>query len=75
MDDPEAPRRIAVTSASLDNMDNWFRLAPSSAGRFRTSSCHELISADGIIRRFGPGEANAEIARTASFEAWLGRLH
>ncbi len=74
VDDPKVPRRIAVTSGPLHNMDNWFA-SPFLGRSLQNELVYEPISADGIIRRFGPGEANAEIARTASFEAWLGRLH
>ena len=73
VDDPDVARRIAITSGPHQNIDNWFA-SPFLGRSLQNEVVYEPVSADGIIRRFGPGDMNAEMVRTASFEAWHRRI-
>ena len=74
VDDPKVPRRVAVTSGPFQSMDNWFA-SPFLGQAFQNQVVYEPVSADGTLRRFGPKGMNDEFVRTASFQAWVRRLH
>lgn len=69
VDDPDVPRRIAITSGPLQNIDNWF--AAPFLGRALQNRLHYVpVSRDGTIWPLG----STMVAETADFGAWYTRL-
>ncbi len=69
VDDPAAPRVIAVTSGPSQDLDSWFA-SPFLGRRLQNRLVNLPLAADGIRRRWGVGDANAEVQRTADYAAW-----
>jgi hypothetical protein len=74
VDMPQNPRRIAVTSGPMQDLDNWL-VYPFLGRRLQNEARYVPISGDGKIRHFGRASVNAEYAETADFATWMRRLH
>lgn len=69
VDEPRTPRVIAVTSGPDQDLDNWFA-SPFLGRRLQNRLVNLPVAADGHRRRWGVGDANAELRRTADYPAW-----
>ncbi len=73
VDEPDRPRRIAVTSGPWVHSGNWFAY-PLLGSRLQNEVTYVALTRDGRVQHFGLPAVDEEYARTADYASWLERL-